>query len=179
MTKEIIIDSVDVSKCYRYQKKTGYCEGAFKPEELPFCENFDCDFKKLARAKEEIAELTSIINKSAKRFANDYLETFKENEKLKIQLMQKSEVDTFFNTPIEGWDNDACKICEYKQNYQAKEQECEKLKEKQKELLHDCNSCKFHQYKQALNKIEARIQLENADDCLLDIMEIIENTKES
>lgn len=34
-------------------------------------------------------------------------------------------------------------------------------------------------YKQALNKIEARIQLENADDCLLDIMEIIENTKES
>ena len=34
-------------------------------------------------------------------------------------------------------------------------------------------------YKQALNKIESRIQLENADDCLLDIMEIIKNTKES
>lgn len=34
-------------------------------------------------------------------------------------------------------------------------------------------------YKQALNKIESRIQLENADDCLLDIMEIIENIKES
>lgn len=33
-------------------------------------------------------------------------------------------------------------------------------------------------YKQALNKIKARIQLENADDCLLDIMEIIENIKE-
>lgn len=67
--------------------------------------------------------------------------------------------------------------CYYKQ-LKRKEQECEELKEKQKELLHDCNSCKFHQYKQALNKIEARIQLENADDCLLDIMEIIKNIEE-
>lgn len=33
-------------------------------------------------------------------------------------------------------------------------------------------------YKQALNKIEARIQLENTDDCLLDIMEIIKNIEE-
>lgn len=38
---------------------------------------------------------------------------------------------------------------------------------------------KAEKYKQALNKIKARIQLENADDCLLDIMEIIENIKES
>nr|DAY68213.1 MAG TPA: hypothetical protein [Caudoviricetes sp.] len=38
---------------------------------------------------------------------------------------------------------------------------------------------KADKYKQALNKIETRIQLENADDCLLDIMEIIENIKES
>lgn len=37
---------------------------------------------------------------------------------------------------------------------------------------------KADKYKQTLNKIEARIQLENADDCLLDIMEIIENIKE-
>ena len=33
-------------------------------------------------------------------------------------------------------------------------------------------------YKQALDEIEARIQLENADDCLLDVMEIIESVKE-
>lgn len=39
----------------------------------------------------------------------------KENEKLKIKLMKKSEVDTFFNTPIEGWDSDPCKICRHKQ----------------------------------------------------------------
>ena len=51
--KKIYVDGVDVSKCYRYQKKTGYCKGAFKPEELPFCENFDCEFKKLARKMQE------------------------------------------------------------------------------------------------------------------------------
>lgn len=33
-------------------------------------------------------------------------------------------------------------------------------------------------YKQALNKIKARIQLKNADDCLLDIMGIIKNIEE-
>ena len=65
--KEIIIDGVDVSKCYRYQKKTGYCKGAFKPEELPFCENFDCEFKQLARKTQECEELKKeIINKNEK-----------------------------------------------------------------------------------------------------------------
>lgn len=37
---------------------------------------------------------------------------------------------------------------------------------------------KADKYKQALNKIETRIQLENADDCLLDIIEIIKNIEE-
>ena len=55
--EKIIIDGVDVSKCYRYQKKTGYCKGAFKPEELPFCENFDCLFKQLARKTQECEKL--------------------------------------------------------------------------------------------------------------------------
>lgn len=45
-----------------------------------------------------------------------------------------------------------CDCC-FKQ-LKRKEQECEELKEKQKELLHDCNSCKFHQYKQAELKLE-------------------------
>lgn len=53
MTDKIIIDGVDVSKCYRYKKKTGYCEGAFKPEELPFCQNFDCYYKQFKRKEQE------------------------------------------------------------------------------------------------------------------------------
>jgi hypothetical protein len=85
--------------------------------------------KEQLQAKEqECEELKTIINKSAEKFANDYLETFEENKKLKTQLMQKSEVDMFFSTPIEGWDNDPCKICQYKQDYKQKEQECETLK---------------------------------------------------
>lgn len=135
--KEIIINGVDVSEC-----------------EYRDCRNFcHCD-----KSKENEGEERITGKGGCKYNPNCYFKqrerAMKENEKLKIQLMQKSEVDTFFNTPIEGWDNDACKICEYKQNYQAKEQECEELKEKQKELLHDCNSCKFHQYRQALDKIE-------------------------
>ena len=42
------------------------------------------------------------------------------------------------------------------------EQECRELKEKQKELLHDCNSCKFHQYKQALDDIANYVR-DNSD----------------
>lgn len=120
MTKKIIIDGIDVSKCEYHGKCSTYCCSV----------NPNCYFKQLARAKGEIAKITSIIN----RLTNKYLDILKENEKLKMQLMQKSEVDTFFSTPIEGWDNDPCKICQYKQDYQAKEQENEQLR-KQNEML--------------------------------------------
>ena len=58
-----------------------------------------------------------------------------ECEELKIQLMQKSEVDMFFNTPIEGWSSDPCNICESKNNYEQLKQECEQ-KEKEINELH-------------------------------------------
>lgn len=54
------------------------------------------------------------------------------------------------------------KDCNFKQ-LKRKEQECEELKEKQKELLHDCNSCKFHLYKQALDEIEEFCTVYSAD----------------
>ena len=38
-----------------------------------------------------------------------------ECEELKKELIKKDGVDTFFNTPIEGWSNDPCEICKYKQ----------------------------------------------------------------
>ena len=68
--KKIYVDGVDVSKCYRYQKKTGYCEGAFKPEELPFCENFDCEFKNLARKTEECERSLKRISDLEERIIN-------------------------------------------------------------------------------------------------------------
>lgn len=68
---------------------------------------------------------------------------FDENKKLKTQLMEKSEVDMFFSTPIEGWDNDPCKICQYKQDYKQKEQECEKLKAKLNPKLRNAHCVYF------------------------------------
>ena len=54
---------------------------------------------------------------------NNYIRTLEfqidqlkaENEELKKQLMQKSEIDMFFNTPLEGWSSNPCDICRYKQ----------------------------------------------------------------
>lgn len=60
-----------------------------------------------------------------------------ECEELKIKLIQKDEVNMFFNTPIEGWDNDPCKICESKNNY-------EQLKEDYAELERECERLKSH-----------------------------------
>ena len=52
----------------------------------------------------------SIVTALLKRLARKTQEC----EELKKQLMQKSEVDMFFNTPIEGWSSVPCGICKYK-----------------------------------------------------------------
>ena len=78
---------------------------------LPYCEdkqgncgnNPNCYFKQLQRKTQEC-------------------------EELKKQLMQKDEVNTFFNTPIEGWSSNPCDICESKNNYEQLTQECDTLK---------------------------------------------------
>ena len=65
-----------------------------------------------------------------------------ECEKLKIQLMQKDEVNTFvntfFNAPLEGWSSDPCGICESKNNYEQLKQEYENLKGEEKYLKQCC-----------------------------------------
>lgn len=108
-----------------------------------YCRNNpNCYFKQLKRKEQEYEELRQYHNKCCKEFENekqallekynqvsinfyngDYCNTEhcsllktkeQECEKLKKQLMQKSEVDMFFNTPIEGWSNDPCGICPHK-----------------------------------------------------------------
>ena len=58
--------------------------------------------------------------------------------------MKKDEVNTFFNTPIEGWSNDPCGICKYKQTLTD-------IKEIAEECYYECNSmnncnisCKYY-----------------------------------
>lgn len=57
-----------------------------------------------------------------------------ECEELKKQLMQKSEVDMFFNTPIEGWSNDPCGTCPHKAENEELKEEILTKNEKIKEL---------------------------------------------
>lgn len=111
-------------KCkYRFQDKekfdgktycTCFCELC---EDLLPCDD-NCqiyeDFKQLARRTQEC-------------------------EELKKQLMQKSEVDMFFNTPIEGWSSVPCEICPHKA-------ENEQLKDELSVIQHNCNreGCKYY-----------------------------------
>lgn len=82
---------IDVSECeYLNSLDNGVSECILgKKQMLKYrvCDcNHNCYFKQLKRAEQECEELKTIINKSAEKFANDCLETFEENEKLKEEL---------------------------------------------------------------------------------------------
>lgn len=133
--KQIIIDGIDVSKCKyidieNFEKPMCHCITQRNECERPCEDKKNCYYKQLARAKQEDKKLEKIVNKSAERFCNDYLETFKENERLKSELQAK-ELELIMAKA------DLCRGCQYKNDYKAKEQECEELKvevKKQKEI---------------------------------------------
>ena len=92
----------------------------------------------------------------------------KECEELKKLLMQKDEVNTFFNTPIEGWSSNPCDICESKNNYEQLTQECDTLKSQldfevqQKECIEqECEKLKaqLEIYSKMLNNPEFKVAL--------------------
>lgn len=99
MTNKIIIDGVDVSECDHYTDGEcyfNYFDGISEGR----CTDFkNCDHKQLQRKTAEC-------------------------EELKKKLMQKSEVDMFFNTPVNGWSNNPCDICECKQALDEIEKYC-------------------------------------------------------
>lgn len=99
MTNKIIIDGVDVSECDHYTDGEcyfNYFDGISEGR----CTDFkNCDHKQLQRKTAEC-------------------------EELKKKLMQKSEVDMFFNTPVNGWSNNPCDICECKQALDDIEKYC-------------------------------------------------------
>ena len=123
-----------------------------------------------------------------------------ECEELKIKLIQKDEVDMFFNTPIEGWSNDPCGICPHKAENEELKKEIINKNEKIKELRFSvsdltnrlCNlnaekSFRIVDLEQALNEIEKRLKkYESTGDDefalieyknLRDILEIINKVK--
>lgn len=123
MTKKepIMIGGVDVSECVHYEDLscTAFRDSCGYPLD---CKHFFfCNYKQLARKTQECESLKEEIEilkdnfDTVTRDCNELIEELKQEcEELKKQLMQKSEVDMFFNTPIEGWSNDPCEICPHK-----------------------------------------------------------------
>lgn len=64
----------------------------------------------------DVLTLNAIIRRLEKK-EQECEKLKEENEKLAIKCMQNDEVNTFFNTSIEGWSDDPCGICESKQEY--------------------------------------------------------------
>src|SRR5699024_7872086 len=105
------------------------------------CERLKEDYAELEREGERLKSYgaTLLADKNAMEIGrDDYMQRCKqleqECEKLKKQLMQKSEVDMFFNTPIEGWSNDPCGICPHKAENEELKKEIINKNEKIKEL---------------------------------------------
>lgn len=150
--KEIIeIDGINVLECEHYQYKSlkdcemrypesGDCEigllnylfdGNLDMEKL--CkDNPNCYYKQLQKEKFENLNNRQMVE-SAENLIYENSELIKnleekkqECEKLKKQLMQKTEVDMFFNTPIEGWSNDPCGICPHKAENEELKKELDK-----------------------------------------------------
>lgn len=152
--KEVIIDDVNVAGCEAYFHDTwhnmSHCLDRYSEIKCE-CEDYpNCYYKQLQRKEQEC-------------------------EKLKVKLMQKDEVNMFFNTPVDGWNDDPCKICPYKQDFQRLQAENEELKKFKNRLLkpiilplHNEPEIinKSDRYKQALEEIKALINhCDNQDIC--------------
>lgn len=166
--EQIIIDGVDVSECNFAILPKDSCPAKSRPYAretcciackehntiLNYCKNNpNCYFKQLAHKTQLIDEVEEVIKPYQEQIELDALSLpiaiesilerkEQECEELKIQLMQKDEVNTFvntfFNAPLEGWSSDPCGICESKNNYEQLKQEYENLKAEEKFLKQCC-----------------------------------------
>ena len=133
--EQIIIDGVDILDCDNYyvKQETDQVKCDLSGE---YCrENKNCFYKQLARKTQECKSLKEQIEilqnnyDTATRDCNEEIARLEQKcEELKKQLMQKDEVNIFFNIPIEGWSGNPCDICESKNNYEQLKQECEELR---------------------------------------------------
>ena len=133
--KQIMINGVDVSGCINLNKRDKVsCFDILydKCKEVP-----NCYYKQLARKTQECEQIKEKYEalKLENQEGYEIVDELKQKcEELKKQLMQKSEVDMFFNTPIEGWSNDPCGICPHKAENEELKKEIINKNEKIKEL---------------------------------------------
>ena len=104
--EQIIIDGVDIVECDFFSMGFPFFKDpcTLYPHGTRCSENKNCYYKQLVRKTQEC-------------------------EELKKQLMQKDEINTFFNTQIEGWSSDPCGVCEYKGEYTRYRKALEEIKE--------------------------------------------------
>ena len=206
--EKTIIDGVDVSGC-EYVCNTAFgnigCKLPFN-EEIHCCNIPNCYFKQLAHKTQIIDEVEEVIKPYQEQIELDALSLpiaiesilerkTQECEELKKQLMQKSEVDMFFNTPIEGWSNDPCGICPHKAENEELKKEIINKNEKIKELrfsvsdltnrlcyLNAEKSFRIVDLEQALDEIEKELKediyCENQECGCDDFEECLKCTKE-
>lgn len=114
------------------QRKTAECEELkekleYKHKEcLAYDKSIQKWHKRYEDSKKRISDLEDrIMNHSntIEKYCSRLADKTKECEELKKKLMQKSEVDMFFNTPVNGWSNNPCDICECKQALEPFEDE--------------------------------------------------------
>ena len=175
--EQIIIDGVDVSECIFLDivNERLWCDNvnisAIGKSQCPYVDCFknpDCYYKQLARKTQECENL----KKDYKELEQRHDEAFKdferlkqECEELKTQLMQKDEINTFFNSPIEGWSSYPCGICQYKGEYARYRKALEEIKEYTREQFCDncedigsteynchCEYCEYQEYFDIISK---------------------------
>ena len=130
MIDKQIIDGIDVSECEfliisndehlcRCIKSDlfGGIEFVENAKNRNCKDNPNCYYKRSKRKEQECEKLKKELIKK------DEIITF---------FMKKDVIDTFFNTPIDGWSNDPCEICRHKA-------ENEELKKANKHIEHNRN----------------------------------------
>ena len=134
-------------ECEQYKKRAVYFKDVNKQLGYKYltikqeCEQIKEKYEALKLENEEGYEIVDELKHEYEELENKIkeleeklLRKEQECEELKKQLMQKSEVDMFFNTPIEGWSNDPCGICPHKAENEELKKEIINKNEKIKEL---------------------------------------------
>lgn len=81
-----------------------------------------------------------------------------ECEEYKKQLMQKDEINTFFNTPIEGWSSNPCDICVCKNDYDHYRKALEKIEQELKEDIYcESQECGCDDFEECLKCLKEHI----------------------
>lgn len=194
MKNKVIINGIDVSKCVSYDDCNGHnicCYLDTREDKIPFAnfcvENKNCYFKQLKRAEQKLAKKEQEI------------------EKLKVQIKnekQASQID------IDNLNQACLDLNQENDNllnkFQAKEQECEELRNKlnsniermneQNEKLHKENKelksyiyekekqikQQLDQYKQTLDEIAELCKNHSYCDCSCgqDVLDVINKVKD-